>query len=50
MAVEYHDRVVIKARHHGRDHVLVLNKADLDITTNLTYRDRLRDLVMGSTN
>lgn len=50
MAVEYADRVEVKARHHGRDHFLVLPKAPLDITADFTYRDRLASMVMGSTN
>lgn len=50
MAVEHADTVIVRARHHGREHELTINKSKLDITADESYADILRDLVMGSTN
>ena len=46
MAFEYDDRFVIKATHHGREHLMTISKMQL----HEGYRDMLQMMVHGSTN
>jgi len=49
MAKEYTDRFVVKAVHHGREHIVSIPKF-ADGYSNAQGRERLERLAVGSTN
>jgi hypothetical protein len=50
MAIEYADRIEIRAKHHGSYHTLILPKMSITAEPNPAERERLRKLVFSSTN
>lgn len=50
MAMDYPDRMEIRSKGHGSWHTKVVFKDGMDITVDTSYRDKLRDMVISSTN
>jgi len=49
MAVDHGDRIVVKARHHGQDHLLTISKF-IDVIDSREFEDELRERVHSSSN